>query len=259
MRGTLLVSAALFAAAVAALAQTTSTPPTAPGGSDTAAPASSNSEPVTGKPPESGSGSAQGTTGGPGNTGTTAPGPASGSTSGSPATGGTAPGPASSSSTNGSPAHETKELTTGRPTNKKPDHGSATDEMRSHRHAMHPLKSEAKQASNTGRPHRPTRPHPSTPSADENASADQHLRDAQAALRGHRTEEAQEALERAETRALNRAPEGNVSQNSTVDTIERAREALGHVRYLRPDPARAGQLIDQVLSQTGSSSTSSSQ
>jgi hypothetical protein len=242
MRGTLLIPTALFGAAVAALAlaQTTSTPPTAPGSSDNVAPASPNSEPVTGNPPESGSGSAQGT---PGNIGATAPGPASSSTSGSPAPGGT-----------------TKEHTTSRHTNKKQpvDHGSATGEMRSHRHATRPSRSEAKQASNIDRPHRrsPTSPHPPS-SADENASADQHLRDAQTALRGHRTWEAQEALERAETRALNSAPDGNVSQNSTVNTIERAREALGHVRYSRPDPAQAGQLIDRALSPTASRSTPS--
>lgn len=262
MRGTLLVSAALFAGAVAALAlaQTPSTPPT-PGSSDTVAPASPNTESVTDKPAESGSGAAQGTAGGPGDTGATAPGPASSSMSGGPATGATAPGPGSSGSSNGTPAPggTTKELTTGRPTNKNPDHGSVTSETRSQRHVTQPSKSEAKQANNIARSHHPTRPHPPASSADENASADQYLRDAQAALRGHRTGEAQEALERAETQALNSAPEGKLGQNSTVDTIERAREAMGHVRYLRPDPAQAGRLIDQALSQTVSSSTSSSQ
>jgi hypothetical protein len=77
-------------------------------------------------------------------------------------------------------------------------------------------------------------------------------------LREHRLQDAQDALERAETRALNSAVDGNLSQNSTVNTIERAREALGHVRYLRPDQAQAGQFIDQALSQTVSSSTSAS-
>jgi hypothetical protein len=237
MRGTLLISAALFGVIVGALAlaQTASTPPTAPGSSDTVAPASPNSE--AGKPAESGSGTAQGTTSGPGIAGATAPGPASSSTNGSPAPGG-------------------KELTTPKPTNKQSNHGSATGQMHSHRQS----RSEAKQASNIGRRHHhPTRPPPSTSSADENASADQHLRDAQTALRSHRTDEAQEALERAETRALNSAPEGNLSQNATVDTIERAREALGHVRYSRPDPAQAGRLIDQALSQTASSIPSGSQ
>jgi hypothetical protein len=56
---------------------------------------------------------------------------------------------------------------------------------------------------------------------------------------------------------LNSVPEGNVSQNSTVITIERAREALGHARYLRPDPGQAGQLINEALAQTGTSSGAS--
>jgi hypothetical protein len=85
-------------------------------------------------------------------------------------------------------------------------------------------------------------------------SADQSLRDAHSALRRHNTQDAQEALERAETQVLNSVPEGNVSQNSTVIAIERAREALGHARYLRPDPGQAGQLIDEALAQTGTSS-----
>jgi hypothetical protein len=245
MRGRLLLSAALFGAVGAlALAQTTSTPPTAPGSSETAAPASTNGEPPAGKPPESGPESTQGASGGPGNTQATAPGPGSNATSANPAPGGTA-----------------KELVTGTQTGKKPvNHRAATSET--HRHAAHPPGSEAKHASNIGRPHRRPliSPHPATTSADENASADQHLRDAQTALSRHRTEEAQEALERAETRALNNAPEGKVGQSSTVITIERAREALGHVRYLRPDPAQAGQLIGQALFQTtGNSASSGSQ
>ena len=109
----------------------------------------------------------------------------------------------------------------------------------------------AKHASNVGRAH--TRVSPAQ-SVDENASADQSLRDAHSALRRHNTQDAQKALERAETRVLNSVPEGNVSQNSTVITIERAREALGHARYLRPDPGQAGQLIDEALAQTGTSS-----
>jgi hypothetical protein len=99
-------------------------------------------------------------------------------------------------------------------------------------------------------------PHATTSSADENASADQYLRDAQTALRGRRIREAQKALEGAETRALNSAPGTNASQNSTINAIERAREALGHVRYLRPDLARGGQMIDQAMSETASKSKS---
>ena len=100
-------------------------------------------------------------------------------------------------------------------------------------------------------------PRSTTASADENASADQYLRDAQTALRKRRIREAREALERAEIRALNSAPDTNAGKSSTVDTIERAREALGHVRYLRPDLARGGQMIDQAMSETASKGTSS--
>ena len=93
----------------------------------------------------------------------------------------------------------------------------------------------------------PAAPRSATASVDENASADQYLRDAQTALRERRIGEAREALERAEIRVLNSAPNTNAAKNSTVDTIEQAREALGHVRYLRPDLARGGQMIDQAM------------
>ena len=103
----------------------------------------------------------------------------------------------------------------------------------------------------------PGAPRSATASVDENASADQYLRDAQTALRGRRIGEAREALERAEIRVLNNAPNTNAGKNSTVDTIEQAREALGHVRYFRPDMARGGQMIDQAMSETASKGTSS--
>ena len=103
----------------------------------------------------------------------------------------------------------------------------------------------------------PAAPRSATVSVDENVSADQYLRDAQIALRERRVREAREALERAETRLLNGAPSTNAGKNSTVDTIEQAREALGHVRYLRPDLARGGQMIDQAMSETASKGTSS--
>jgi hypothetical protein len=103
----------------------------------------------------------------------------------------------------------------------------------------------------------PAAPRSATASVDENASADQYLRAAQTALRERRIREAREALERAEIRVLNSAPNTNAGKNSTVDTIEQAREALGHVRYLRPDLARGGQMIDQAMSETASKGTSS--
>jgi hypothetical protein len=219
MRGKTLLSAALFGVAIAALAlaQTTSTPSTAPASDETAAPP--NTEPTAAKPPETSPEAAQGSGGGQGSTQATAPEPGSNPTNATSAPGG-AP----------------KEGATGPQPGRKP----VTEHPRGARHA-----------SNVGRA--PTRGSPAQ-SVDENASADQNLRDAHSALRRHNTQDAQEALERAETQVLNSVPEGNVSQNSTVISIERAREALGHARYLRPDPGHAGQLIDEALAQTGTSS-----
>ncbi len=102
---------------------------------------------------------------------------------------------------------------------------------------------------------------PSSPN-DEQASVNQFLRNAQTALRQHHTNEAQQALERAETRLLGglngqEASSGNQSQ--AVAAIEQAREALGHRRYLRPDTAQTSRMIDQALAQsTGGSTTSGS-
>jgi Putative peptidoglycan binding domain len=150
-----------------------------------------------------------------------------------------------------------QEQTTSQPANNKPDeHGPAASERVPSDSAGQPVWSKL-------RPHQgvqrrsPAAPRSTTASVDENASADQYLRDAQTALRERRIREAREALERAETRVLNSAPDTNAGTNSTVDTIERAREALGHVRYLRPDLARGGQMIDQAMSETASKSTSS--
>lgn len=174
-------------------------------------------------PNESGAASGGGTTSGTVNTQATDPGPA---TSGAPAPGGT-----------------TQEQTTSQPTNSKPvEHGPAASERRPH---------QAPQRRSLAAPRS------TTSSVDENASADQYLRDAQTALRRGRIREAQEALERAETRVLNSAPGTAAGQNSAVSTIERAREALGHVRYSRPDLARGGEMIDQAISETASKSTSS--
>jgi plastocyanin len=211
MRKTLLTSAALFAVVVTApaLTQITVTPPTEPGSSGTAEPAPPNSEPVTGKPTESGA----------------------------------APG---GSTTGGTP----QEQTTSQPANNKPvEYAPAASERRPHQGVQR---------------RSPAAPRSTKASVDEkNASADQYLRDAQTALRERRIREAREALERAETRVLNSvpdtnagsAPDTNAGKNSTVDTIERAREALGHVRYLRPDLARGRQMIDHAMSETESKST----
>ena len=102
---------------------------------------------------------------------------------------------------------------------------------------------------------------PSSP-GDEHASADQFLRDAQTALRNRHTDEAQQALERAETRllgGLNGQEASSGSQSQAVAAVEQAREALGHRRFLRPDTAQTSRMIDRALAQsTGGSTTSGS-
>ena len=214
MRKTLLTSAALFSVVVTApvLTQPTVTPPTTAPGSSVTA----EPAPPNGEP-----------------------------VTGKPTESGVAPG---GGTTGGKP----QEQTTSQPANNKPDeHGPAASETRPSDSAGQPVWSKL-------RPHQgvqrssPAAPRSTTASADENASADQYLRDAQTALRKRRIGEAREALERAEIRVLNSAPDTNAGKSSTVDTIERAREALGHVRYLRPDLARGGQMIDQAMSETAS-------
>ena len=219
MRKTLLTSAALFSVVVTApvLTQPTVTPPTTAPGSSVTA----EPAPPNGEP-----------------------------VTGKPTESGVAPG---GGTTGGKP----QEQTTSQPANNKPDeHGPAASERRPSDSAGQPVWSKL-------RPHQgvqrrsPAAPRSATASVDENASADQYLRDAQTALRERRIREAREALERAEIRVLNSAPNTNAGKNSTVDTIEQAREALGHVRYLRPDLARGGQMIDQAMSETASKGTSS--
>jgi hypothetical protein len=75
-------------------------------------------------------------------------------------------------------------------------------------------------------------PHFPEPSQGPNASPDAYLHDAQAALAHHRTGLAQQALEMAETRLLDRstAPDaaGTPDQNPEIRQVSQAREALGH-------------------------------
>ena len=186
----------------------------------------------------------------PGSSVTAEPAPPNGEpVTGKPTESGVAPG---GGTTGGKP----QEQTTSQPTNNKPDeHGPAASERRPSDSAGQPVWSKLRPHQGVQR--RSPAPRSTTASADENASADQYLRDAQTALRKHRIREAREALERAEIRALNSAPDTNAGKSSTVDTIERAREALGHVRYLRPDLAHGGQMIDQAMSETASKNTSS--
>jgi hypothetical protein len=91
---------------------------------------------------------------------------------------------------------------------------------------------------------------PNLPSPDvgEDAPSRAYLRAARAALLQGRTGEAQQALEMAETRALDRSVplfQTNVpSKSPLVDTIQKALNALGS-----GDRAGAVQFIDQALKQ----------
>jgi hypothetical protein len=91
-----------------------------------------------------------------------------------------------------------------------------------------------------------------TPPGGENASAETYLRDAQTALRRHRTGQAQEALERAETAFLNSpanpsAPGQPPATSPAQQTTEQARQALGN-----RNTSEAERLVDQALSQVAS-------
>ena len=85
-----------------------------------------------------------------------------------------------------------------------------------------------------------------SPAVGENAPPDAYLRAARAALLQGRTGEAQQALEMAETRALDRSVplfQTNMpSRTPLVDTIGKALNALG-----AGDRAGAVQLIEQAL------------
>ncbi len=101
--------------------------------------------------------------------------------------------------------------------------------------------------------HAAGRPEVVSLATDENASANHFLRDAQTEVQEHETGAAQVSLEEAETRVLNTTT-GDRSQRR--DAIEEAREALGHVRYLRPDMTQASDMIEQAMSKSEMSSVS---
>ena len=90
------------------------------------------------------------------------------------------------------------------------------------------------------------------PPVSPDADATAFLQAAQRDLDARRTGAAQEALERAETRLLDRSTDATQvntpDRNPTVDTIAQARQALG-----RHDISGARELISQALSQTSSS------
>jgi len=75
-------------------------------------------------------------------------------------------------------------------------------------------------------------PHFPQPKAGENASPEAYLRDAQAALAKRHTGEAQQALEMAETRLLDRSTAPDAAsmpdQSPEIRQVSQARAALGH-------------------------------
>jgi len=92
----------------------------------------------------------------------------------------------------------------------------------------------------------PRLPGAAAPGLDVTASQELHM--AQTDLSQHRTGAAQEALERAETRLLDRStPQGmtgSPTMNPVAQTISQARQALGH-----HDLAGARSLIAKAMSQ----------
>ena len=88
-----------------------------------------------------------------------------------------------------------------------------------------------------------------TPPASMDGGAAQYIHDAQRALSSGKTGMAQEALERAETRLLDRSVAAGMTNTPTdnpmVAHIEAARQALGH-----RDLAGASRHLDQALNQS---------
>ena len=123
--------------------------------------------------------------------------------------------------------------------------GAGTGSGTTWRGGSEPLSS---QASNTGpgNTRSDVAPRLPSPGVGPDATATQYLQAAQSALSRHRTGEAQEAVERAETRMLDRsvapsAVEQPVS-GPNIQALSDARRAIG-----RGDIATANQLIAQVL------------
>lgn len=86
-----------------------------------------------------------------------------------------------------------------------------------------------------------------SPTAGDSASPNQYLTEAQQALKSHKTGQAQEALERAQTRLLDRSVEqgatGTPDSDPRVTAVSQARQALA-----KGDTAGANRLIQQAMS-----------
>ena len=98
----------------------------------------------------------------------------------------------------------------------------------------------------------PIAPRLPEPAAGPDANPTALLHTAQQALDAHRTGAAQEAMEQAETRLLDRSVDPSMvntpDQSATVDAIEQARQALA-----RNDVSGARTLISRALMETASS------
>jgi hypothetical protein len=93
-------------------------------------------------------------------------------------------------------------------------------------------------------------PHLPTPRVGDDGTVVQYLRDAQTSLNARRTGEAQQALEMAETRALDRSTPVSAAstpdQNPVVKQISQALESLG-----RRDMAATNNAISQAMTLAG--------
>ena len=103
-------------------------------------------------------------------------------------------------------------------------------------------------------------PHFPSPKVGENASPDRYLKAAEAALKQHRSGEADQALEMAETRLLDRSTPANDAnqpdQSGMVQQVSRARQALAKNDYAgaRRAIGMAMQSSGQGVSQSGGGS-----
>jgi len=98
----------------------------------------------------------------------------------------------------------------------------------------------------------PIAPRLPAPGLAAGSTPSQFLAAAKTALRQNHTGECQEALERAETRMLDRSiPQGAnpLDVNARIGQVREARDALAH-----GDRARAGQIIDTLLASAGAGS-----
>lgn len=98
----------------------------------------------------------------------------------------------------------------------------------------------------------PIAPHLPTPPVGDDGSIAQYLASARRALKAHQTGEAQQALEMAETRALDRstlASQANIPDSSPL--VAQIQQALDHLG--KRDLSGTDQAINQAMSMVGNS------